>query len=202
MSYRSYYRENLDSLDKKGEHFTDIANYNFENTYSGELDIEDFNTYTPNKERIKKQVEAINLKNEIENKKENERKMNKYKDFTLEELRRMKLISNSDGRPLDRLTDEKWQQEFSIRKLFVTPYSGKSNVKRMRMSILDNREDVTTWQEYCRFINDILTNIESGQVDYCYFVYQILDLLKFHYNDLRTKYRDGYWEVWLEGSND
>ena len=56
----------------------------------------------------------------------------------------------------------------------------------------------TNWQQYCSYINDILSIIRSGQVDYCYYIYQILDLLKFHYDDLKTRYCDGYWEVWLE----
>ena len=57
---------------------------------------------------------------------------------------------------------------------------------------------LTNWQSYCSYINDVLRNIRKGQVDYCYYIYQILDLLKFHYSDLKTKYCDGYWEVWLE----
>lgn len=56
----------------------------------------------------------------------------------------------------------------------------------------------TNYQEYCSYINDVLSNIRAGQKDYGYFIYQIMDLAKFHYHDLRTKYCDGYWEVWLE----
>ena len=52
-------------------------------TFSGEIDIEDFNTYSPNKKRINNQIEANNLKHTIEN--NNEEK--KYKNMTLEELR-------------------------------------------------------------------------------------------------------------------
>ena len=56
----------------------------------------------------------------------------------------------------------------------------------------------TNYQEYCSFINDILSNIRSGQIDYVYYIYQITDLLKFHYDTLKTRYCDGYWEVWLD----
>ena len=56
----------------------------------------------------------------------------------------------------------------------------------------------TSWQSYCSYINDVLNNIRMGQIDYCYYIFQIMELARFHYNTLRTKYCDGYWEVWLE----
>lgn len=127
--------------------------------------------------------------------------------MTLEELREMKLVSNTNGRPTSTLTDEKWQKEFNIRKLFITPYSKeikKLGGKYSRESGLWNEEmhgtfhGCTSWQSYCSYINDVLNNIRMGQVDFCYYIYQIMDLAKFHYDSLRTKYCDGYWEVWLE----
>ena len=174
-------------------------------TFGGEIDIEDFNTYSPNKKRISNQIDANNLKHTIEN--NNEEK--KYKNMTLEELREMKLISNTNGRPTSTLTNEKWQKEFNVRKLFVNPYSKK--VKRLGQLNKNSHETgywneetmgtyhgATNWQEYCAYINDVLRNIRAGQIDYLYYIYQITDLLKFHYDDLRTRYCDGYWEVWLE----
>ena len=60
----------------------------------------------------------------------------------------------------------------------------------------------TNWQDYCSYINDVLKNIREGQVDYLYFIFQIEELLRFHLQDLRTKYVPdggcGYWKVWLE----
>ena len=172
-------------------------------TYSGEIEIEDFNTYFPNKKRISNQIDAINLQQTIKNK----NKEKKYKNMTLEELREMKLISNTNGRPTSTITDEKWQKEFNIRKMFITPYS--KDVKRLggkfsEESSVWNEETMgdyhgqTNWQEYCAYINDVLRNIRAGQIDYCYFIYQIMDLAKFYYNELKTRYCDGYWEVWLE----
>ena len=178
-------------------------------TFSGEIDIEDFNTYSPNKKRINNQIEAeLFQKTLLKKKKENEME-EKYKNMTLEELKEMKLISNTNGRPISTLTDEKWQKEFNVRKLFVKPYSKK--IKRLGQLRRDSQETgywneetmgtyhgATNWQEYCSFINDVLRNIRAGQVDYLYYIYQITDLLKFHYDDLKTRYCDGYWEVWLE----
>lgn len=176
-------------------------------TYSGEIDIEDFNTSCPNKKRIHNQVAAINLQQNIEIKKNKQKEEEKYKSMTLEELKELRMISNTNGRPSSTMTDEKWQKEFNLRKMFITPYP--KNVKKLKgqyskESGMWNEETqgtyhgCTSWQSYCSYINDILNNIRSGQIDYCYYIYQILDLARFHYNDLKTRYRDGYWEVWLE----
>lgn len=171
--------------------------------YSGEINIEDFNTYSPNKKRISNQIEANNLQQTIKNK----NKETKYKNMTLEELKELKLISNTNGRPTSSMTDEKWQKELNLRKMFVTPYPKeikKMKGKYTKESGMWNEETMgtyhgcTNWLSYCSYINDVLSNIRTGQVDYCYYIFQILDLLKFHHNDLKTKYCDGYWEVWLE----
>lgn len=190
------------------ENYSRTENYKADyTTFGGEISIEDFNTYLPNKKRISNQIGAIKLPETIKNEhiKKNEEK--KYKNMTLEELRELRLISNTNGRPTTTMTDEKWQKEFNLRKLFITPYP--KEIKKLKgqyskESGMWNKETqgtyhgCTTWQSYCSYINDILSNIRSGQVDYCYYIYQILDLVKFHYNDLKTRYRDGYWEVWLE----
>lgn len=176
-------------------------------TFSGEIQIEDFNTYSPNKKRISNQIEAINFPETIKKKQVKKDKEEKYKNMTLEELKEMRIISNTNGRPDSNMTDERWQKEFNVRKLFITPNDKKH--KRMggkfsRESGTWNEEKdgeylgMTNYQEYCSYINDVLKNIRAGQIDYCYFIYHIMDLLKFHYDDLRTKYCDGYWEVWLE----
>ena len=179
------------------------------NTFAGEIDIDDFSTETPNKKRINKYIEADNLEKTIIKKERQKKEMKNFQSMTLEELREMKLVSNTNGRPNSTLTDEKWQKEFEIRKIFVKPVS--KDIKRFCQKSKCSKETgywneetmgtyhgATNWQEYCAYINDVLRNIQSGQIDYCYYIYQILDILKFHYDDLRTKYCDGYWEVWLD----
>ena len=175
------------------------------NTFAGEIDIDDFSTVFPNKKRINKYIEADNLEKTIIKKERQKKEMKNYQSMTLEELREMKLVSNTNGRPTSALTDEKWQKEFQIRKLFVKPSKyNKMRGKYSQESGYWNEETMgsyygtTSWQRYCTYINDILSNIRAGQVDYTYYIYQIMDLLKFHYNDLKTRYCDGYWEVWLE----
>lgn len=182
------------------------SNYADHTTFAGEITIEDFNTCSPNKKRISNQIDAINLPKTIKNDQDKKNEEKKYKNMTLEELRERKLISNTNGRPTSSMTDEKWQKEFNLQKMFITPYN--KDVKRLggkysKESGMWNEETqgayhgYTDWQSYCTYINDILRNIRSGQVDYCYYIYQILDIAKFHYNNLRTRYCDGYWEVWL-----
>lgn len=175
--------------------------------FGGELTVEDFNTYSPNKKRISNQIDGMNLYNNIKKEQKKKDEERKYKNMTLEELKELRLISNTNGSPTDSMTDEKWQKEFELHKLFITPYN--KNITKLKGKFSKesgkwNEETqgiyhgCTNWQNYCSYINDILCNIRSGQIDYCYYIYQILDLLKFHYNSLRTKYVDGYWEVWLE----
>lgn len=182
-------------------------NYVDHSTFGGEINIEDFNTYLPNKKRISNQIDGIELQTTIKRAQEKINEEKKYKNMTLEELRELKLVSNTNGRPTSAMTNEKWQKEFNIRKMFITPHS--KDIKKMKVqyskeSGMWNEETqggycgCTTWQSYCSYINDILNNIRSGQVDYCYHIYQIMDIAKFHYNTLKTRYCDGYWEVWLE----
>lgn len=170
-------------------------------TFGGEITIEDFNTTLPNRKRTTKQRYMINKSTQ-------RKERQKYKNMTLEELRKMKIVSNTNGRPSSNLTDDKWQEEFNIRKLFITPHN--KNITRLtgqnsKESGKWNEETQgvyygqTNWQEYCSYLNDVLRNIRSGQIDYCYYIYQIMDLAKFHFDTLKTRYRDGYWEVWLKG---
>lgn len=177
--------------------------------FGGNIEIEDFNTSYPNKRRIQNQMEAVHLQQTLEKRKQKIEKEKKYKRMNLEELEKMRVISNTDCRPAEHLTDETWQKEFEIRKLFITPYDKKVQKLGGRFSKESARgtaencrtyDGCTNWQSYCTFINDILRNIRAGQVDYCYYIYQIMDLAKLHFHDLKTKYCDGYWEVWLDSS--
>lgn len=175
--------------------------------FGGDIDIEDFSTSEPSRQRIRKQAEAAGLNTKLALMAKETEEKEKYKSMTLEELKEMRLISNTDGRPLPSMTDEKWQMEFHVRKLLTEPY-GRSIKKLGRRFSMEsgkwNGETMgrycgrTNWQEYCAYINDVLRNIRAGQTDYCYYIYHITDLLKFHHDDLRTRYCGGYWEVWLE----
>ena len=77
--------------------------------------------------------------------------------------------------------------------MFVTP------CKANKMNS-DMKKGITS--EYAQFINSVLKTIrkENG-IDYCFYIYQIMKLLEFHHDDLRTRYCNGYWEVWLCSQN-
>lgn len=90
------------------------SNYVDHATYCGEITIEDFNTYSPNKKRISNQIDGMNLHETIKREQNKKNEEKKYKNMTLEELRELRLISNTNGRPTSSMTDEKWQKEFNL----------------------------------------------------------------------------------------
>lgn len=122
----------------------------------------------------------------------------------IEELKKNKIISNTEGRPTSTLTDEKWQKEFEIRRSMTIPFSpeqkrfGGKYSRCYEKKGIANYCGMTNYQQYCRYINDVAMNIRKGKTDYCYFIYQIIDLLKMFKDNLRTRYSNGYWTVWLE----
>lgn len=102
-------------------------------------------------------------------------------------------------------TDKEWQERFNLLKVLAVPSKDKilkGNYYTESHSTKDENKylGMTNWQSYCSFINDVLLQIRLGRIDYCYYTYQIEDLLKFEKDRLRTKYHpeDKYWEVWLD----
>ena len=121
--------------------------------------------------------------------------MNKPKEiYTKEDLKKMKLLHNSDNRPSKVLTDESWQVEFELRRRFVQSYPGDK--KRLKTN---DYEGMSLNSFYVEFINDSLKELKAGETIYCYYIYQIEELLKFHKNTLKTKYMPMYgcWAAWL-----
>lgn len=125
--------------------------------------------------------------------------------MTLEELFYVKPTRATQGRPSANLTDKKWQDEFEVMKLYIAPYKNPPSRFGSKGSKESGRgyetikyDGITNWQSYCTYMNDVLRNIKIGNTDFVYYGYQIADLLRFYYDNLRTRYCDGYWEVWLE----
>lgn len=86
-------------------------------------------------------------------------------------------------------SDAQWQQDFAIIKQLVHP----SRFKRMRTipepsDFAGTYHGQTQYQNYCNFINNILHNIRSGDIDYCFNVYQIFDLLKYEKERLQAEW--------------
>ena len=74
----------------------------------------------------------------------------------------------------DDMTDAEWQQFFTQMKVDIKPTGIEY------MAIPENeQQDVTCDFQYEQFINDILDAIRQGEIDYCYYIFQIRDLLMY-----------------------
>ncbi len=114
----------------------------------------------------------------------------------------------SPGRPSTSMTDTEWQEKFILLKSLTTPFpkkNGKLIGYSKEMPLWKDETNgscfgLTNWQNYCSFINDILSQIRRGRIDYCYYAYQIADILPFEYDTLKTHYNSNgrYWDIWLE----
>ena len=103
----------------------------------------------------------------------------------------MEVINEKTGRPPKDYTDSQWQQDLIRIRAVVQP----SSFKRIK-TVPDKCESTSTYhgktqyQYYCDSINDILSNLRAGNLDYCYYIYQIAELLKYEYKNLQA--------VWLQ----
>lgn len=103
----------------------------------------------------------------------------------------MKAITEKTGVPPEGYTDSQWQQDFIRIKSMIHPSaSSKMNVIPERQNFAGTYHGNTQYQYYCGFINDILCRIRRGKSDYCYYIYQIAELLKYEHDRLQA--------VWLE----
>lgn len=113
--------------------------------------------------------------------------------------------------PLNTMDNNEWQNIFNVLKLNVTciktdkiKYLNRECIGSVigKSWSLSGRDTADTSQDgyYCNYINDILRNIRSGEHDYCYRIYQVIELLKFE-PSLKTKlihrYDMDYIEVWV-----
>lgn len=124
-------------------------------------------------------------------------------NFSLEDLKDMGFFKEN-GKPTEFMTDELWQKIFEQLKEQNVPFI---NGEKMKMKFRQSKvmvdeygkfmpDETTAWQRYCMFINNTLKDIRNGETAYCYFIYQIKNLLRFHPN-LKSKFVEYYFEVWL-----
>lgn len=105
------------------------------------------------------------------------------------------------------MTDDQWQQYFNNMKSLVSP----SNEKRLkvgksftlgyrRLESQSTYSGDTQWQRYCQFINGILKAIRNGEEDYCFYIYQVADLLRFEHDRLCAQWQpeDKCFRIWLK----
>lgn len=93
-----------------------------------------------------------------------------------------------NDRPPKEYTNKEWLSDFENLKRTVIP----AQEDRMReipdTSSYGSYYGKTQYQNYCSFINNILRNIRRGEVDYCYYIYQIADLLKYEKERLEVQW--------------
>lgn len=92
--------------------------------------------------------------------------------------------------PPANYTNSQWQTDFNILK------SQTKQSKYHKMPVISDKIDnqfqtyheKTQYQTYCDFINGILKTIRNGEKDYCFYIYQIVDLLKYEHNNLKAEW--------------
>ena len=94
------------------------------------------------------------------------------------------MVTEKSGRPPRGYSDSDWQKDFT--KLKDKIQKSKTENKMPVIEEPPYNPDKpyygkTQYQCYCDFINDILDNIRNGGTDYCFYIYQIADLLKYEH---------------------
>ena len=111
--------------------------------------------------------------------------------FTYKELKGGKIllsvVNEKTGRPPKNYSNAQWKEDFLLIKEHITQYDFDTITISQDVNFCDgsSNEDSEEYY-YCSFINDVLVNIRNGQVDYCYYIYQISELLKYEYDNLKT----------------
>ena len=104
-------------------------------------------------------------------------------------------------------TEKDWQEILNFTEeetVALVGYNNPHEIKGSRIFVSlgsdnDNKSDEENKRTYYKkFISDISNNIKKGNIDYCYYDYQIKELLKYHPFNLQTRKCNGCIEVWLE----
>lgn len=102
------------------------------------------------------------------------------------ERRYYAIITEVSGKPPEDYTDEQWQLDFDVIKMKVQPSQSSNMPTVPDVKVYGIYHGKTQYQCYCDFINNILSNIRCGQVDYCFYIYQIAELLKYEHERLKA----------------
>ncbi|MFR2774852.1 MAG: hypothetical protein ACLTBR_03365 [Anaerostipes sp.] len=119
----------------------------------------------------------------------------------LSEIFNIKSLNDSD---FGNMTQKQFQTKLELLRLYTTQTPAKKLTPHN--GINQNGKYQSTSDQYYRiFINDILRNIRSGEIDYCFHWYQICELIRFHKDNLNCRLHrdphgtaDCYFSVWLD----
>ena len=95
------------------------------------------------------------------------------KQYTIQDFNRRKLPEN--------MVVTEWDDFFAFMKSQIKPCGTKYMPTPRSEAINSNREyhgETEAWR-YRNFINDILKSVRHGKIDYCFYVFQVRDLLKY-----------------------
>lgn len=98
------------------------------------------------------------------------------------------LLYTGDNLPFFKMTDVQFQRKLEIQRLKTTSIL-KNKLGTNDGIFADGLYMPTNDQYYRVFINDVLSNIRNGNIDFCYKWYQIKELLKFHKSNLECHLR-------------
>ena len=102
----------------------------------------------------------------------------------IKERRNLRLTN----RPPKEYTNQQWQSDFELIKQSVIPVQESKMRVIGDTSLYGSYHGKTQYQNYCSFINNILNNIRHKEIDYCFYIYQILDLLKYEKGRLEVQW--------------
>ena len=105
----------------------------------------------------------------------------------------MKIINEKTGKPPKGYTNSQWQKDFANIREVVEPSKFDKMRKIREIPVVNTRyHGRTQYQNYCNFINDILLSIRNGEPDYCYYIYQVAELLKYEHSRLKAEWMEEY----------
>lgn len=107
------------------------------------------------------------------------------------------------GKPNQYLSDLEWQYLFSKMREQVIEQPERQMPGRephYQYRLCETPADYTSYSIYAELMNQTLETIRSSEHSYCFYLYQIEDLLRFERARLMTEYLPEFecWEVWLK----
>lgn len=101
------------------------------------------------------------------------------------------VTQNTKSPPID-YTDSQWQSDFTDLKSQIKQCNSSlmPSIREVSETIYQEYHGKTQYQRYCDFINSVLKNIRCGHIDYCFYIYQIAELLRYEHDNLKV--------TWLE----
>ena len=96
-------------------------------------------------------------------------------------LNDLKVINLNAKTLSENMTDTEWQNYFTRMKMLVVPAKTKNMTGAYAIKLKEGEiyQGDTQAYRYKQFINSILSNIRRGEIEFCFYIYHIVDLLKY-----------------------